>query len=147
MRRSIAALLAVAAVMGAGVAAYAALGGADRGALPRAASIEPSPVRVTGNVENLFPGVTTALPIRVRNRTDGPVRLRWVRAIVGEPTAGCDPRYLQAARIDPRVRIPRRGRIDLEMPITLSNEAPDGCQDAIFPFLYRTRVNVLGAGG
>jgi hypothetical protein len=147
MRRSITALFALVVVMGASVAAYGALGGADRGPLPRAASIEPSPVRVTGNVENLFPGVTTPLPIRVRNRTDGPVRLQWVRAIVGEPSAGCDPSYLQAARIDPHRRIPPRGSIDLVMPLTLSSEAPDGCQDAIFPFLYRTRVNVLGAGG
>ena len=118
------------------------------GAHPRGRpSIEPSPVRVTGNVENLFPGVTTLLPIQVRNRTDGPVRLRWVRAIVGQPTPGCDPGYLRTERINPRRRIPARGRINLEMPIMLSNEAPDGCQDAIFPFLYRTRVNVLGAGG
>ncbi len=68
-------------------------------------------------------------------------------AIVGEPTSGCDPGYLRTERINPRRRIPARGRINLEMPIMLSNEAPDGCQDAIFPFLYRTRVNVLGAGG
>jgi hypothetical protein len=146
MRRSLTALLAAAAVMGASVAAYGALGGADRAA-PRAPSIEPSPVRVTGNVENLFPGVTTALPIRVRNRTDGPVRLQWVRANVGEPTAGCDPGHLQIERITPRVRIPAGARVDPEMPITLSNEAPDGCQDATFPFLYRTRVNVLGVAG
>ena len=30
------------------------------------------------------------------------------------------------------------------MPITLSNEAPDGRQDVIFPFLYRTVSTSLG---
>ncbi len=146
MRRSLTALLAVVAVMGATVAAYAALGAADRAA-PAQPSIEPSPVRVTGNVEGLYPGVATPLQIRVRNRTAGPVRLRWVRAVVSRPNAGCDPRYLQTEQIDPHQRIPALGRIDLEMPITLSADAPDGCQDAIFPILYRTRVNVLGSAG
>lgn len=147
MRRSLTALLAVAAMMGATVAAYAALGAADRAAPGQQPSIEPSPVRVTGNVEDLFPGVTTPLQIRVRNRTAGPVRLRWVRAVVSRPNTGCDPRYLQTEQIDPHVRIRAQGRVDLEMPITLSADAPDGCQDAIFPILYRTRVNILGSAG
>jgi hypothetical protein len=147
MRRSITALLAVAAVMGAAAAGYAALGGADRGALLPRAKIEPSPVRVSGDTSNMFPGVTTPLPIRVRNLTDGPVRLRWVRAKVRQPDGDCDPAYLHTEQIWPRQRIPADGRIDLEMPITLASEAPDGCQGATFPLRYRTRVNVLGAGG
>jgi hypothetical protein len=146
MRRSITALLAVAGVMGATAAGYAALGGADQGILPRA-RIEPSPVRVSGNTGNLFPGVTTPLPIEVRNLTDGPVRLQWVRAIVRQPDGECDPAYLHAEQIWPRQRIPAHGRIDLVMPITLAAEASDGCQGVTFPLRYRTRVNVLGARG
>ena len=146
MRRSITALLAVAAVMGATAAGYAALGGAGRGALLPQAKIEPSPVKVTGDVSGLFPGMTAVLPIRVRNLTDGPVRLRWVRARVLQPDGDCDPAYLHTEQIWPRQRIPAHGRIDLVMPITLASEAPDGCQSVTFPLRYRTRVNVLGAG-
>jgi hypothetical protein len=145
MRRSITTLLAVAAVMGATVAAYAALGGAGRGTLTRA-KIHPSPVQVSGNTTNLFPGVTTLLPLEVRNLTDGPVRLRWVQAIVRQPNGVCDPAYLQAQQIWPRQRIPARGRLNLQMPITLASEAPDACQGVKFPLRYRTRVNVLRAG-
>lgn len=138
-------MLAVAALVATAAAGYAALGGADRGALPRA-KIEPSPVRVKGNTGDLFPGITTPLPIRVRNLTDGPVRLRWVRAIVDQPDGDCDPGYLDTEQIFPRQRIPAGGRIDLQIPVTLASEAPDGCQGVTFPLRYRTRVNVLGAG-
>jgi hypothetical protein len=144
MRRAITALLAVAVVMGATAAGYAALRGADRGTLLRA-KIQPSPVRVSGNTRNLFPGLTTSLPLRVRNLTKGPVQLEWVEAIVRQPNGNCDPGDLQAEQIWPRQRIPAHGRIDLEMPITLASEAPDGCQGVRFPLSYRTRVNVLGA--
>lgn len=145
MRRSITALLAVAVVMGATVAAYAALGGASRGTLTRA-KIAPSPVRVSGNTTNLFPGVTTLLPLEVLNLTDGPVRLQWVRAIVLQPNGACDPAYLQTQQIWPRRRIPAHARINLRMPITLSSAAPDGCQGVKFPLRYRTHVNVFRAG-
>ena len=146
MRRSFAALLAVAAIMGATAAGYAAFGGAGQGALARA-KIEASPVRVTGNTSNLFPGVTTPLPLKVRNLTNRPVRLQWVLAIVGQPNGECDPAYLQAQQIWPGQRIPAYGRIDLKMPIRLASESPDGCQGVTFPLRYRTRVNVLGAKG
>jgi hypothetical protein len=144
MRRSIAALFSVAAVMAATAAGYAALGGARQAALPRA-KIQPSPVRVTGNTSDLFPGIATPLPLEVRNLTNGPVRLQWVRAIVDQPNGNCDPGYLHAQQIWPRQRIPARGLIALEMPLTLAPEAPDGCQGVTFPLRYRTRVNVLGA--
>jgi hypothetical protein len=146
MRRSITALLAVAVVMGATAVGYAALRGADRSALTRA-NIEPSPVRVKGNTGDLFPGMTTAVPIRVRNLTDGPVKLRWVRAKVQQPDGDCDPGYVHAEQIFPRQRIPAGGRIDLQIPVTLASEAPDGCQGVTFPLRYRTRVNVLGVPG
>jgi hypothetical protein len=145
MRRSIAALLAVATVMAATAVGYAALRGTGVGTLSRA-KIEPSPLRVTGDTEGLFPGVTTPLPIRVRNLTDGPVWLRWVRVKVRQPDGDCAPGYLHAEQIWPRQRIPARDRIDLEIPLTLAPEAPDGCQGVKFPLRYRTRVNVLGVG-
>jgi hypothetical protein len=146
MRRALTTLLAVAAVLGVTGAGYAALRGADRAPLPRA-KIEPSPVRVSGDTGDLFPGMTTALPIRVRNLTDGPVKLRWVRTIVDQPGGVCDPGYLHAEQITPRERIPANGRLLLEVPLTLDSAAPDGCQGVRFPLRYRTRVNVLGAGG
>ena len=102
---------------------------------------------MTGDTEDLFPGVTTLLPIRVRNLTDGPVRLRWVRAKVRQPDGDCARSYLHAEQIWPRQRIPAGGRLDLVIPLTLAPEAPDGCQGVKFPLRYRTRVNVLGVGG
>jgi hypothetical protein len=146
MRRALGVLLAAAVVLGATAAGYAALRGADRAALP-SARIEPSPVRVTGDTGDLFPGVAATLPIRVRNLTTGPVQLRWVRTIVDAPAGDCDPGYLHAEQIWPRQRIPARGRLDLEVPITLAPEAPDDCQGVTFPLRYRTRVNVLGVRG
>jgi hypothetical protein len=145
MRRSITALLAVAIVLGAAAAGYAAFGGTG-GSFQRA-RIEPSPVRVTGNTNNLFPGATTSLPIRVRNLTGGPVRLQWVQAIVGRPNLNCDPANLHVLKIWPAQRLPAHARIDLVMPVTLEADAGDACQGERFPLSYRTRVNVLGAGG
>jgi hypothetical protein len=146
MRRSITALLTAAVVMGATAAGYAALGGADQGPRPRAKIQPASPVRVSGNTSDLFPGVRTALPIKVRNLTAGPVKLQWVEATVGETKGACGAAYLNTERIWPRQRIPARGRINLVIPITLASQAPDSCQGVKFPLLYRTRVNVLGSG-
>lgn len=145
MRRSITALLALVALMAAATAGYAALGGAHRAAAPRAA-IEPSPVKVTGDISGLSPGMTALMPIRVRNLTDGPVRLQWVRTNVRQPDVDCDPANLHTEQITPRRLIPARARIDLVVPVTLDADAGDSCQGARFPLRYRTRVNVLGAG-
>ncbi len=139
-------MLAVVALMAAAAAGYAALGGAQRAAAPRA-KIQPSPVKVTGDVSGLFPGMTTVLPIRVRNLTDGPVKLRWVRTKVRPPDLDCDPANLHAEQIWPRQRIPAGARIDLVVPVTLDADAGDFCQGARFPLRYRTRVNVPGSGG
>jgi hypothetical protein len=146
MRRSIAASLAVVALMVAAAAGYAALGGVHRAAAPRA-NVQPSPVKVTGDVSGLSPGRTIPMPIRVRNLTDGPVKLRWVRTKVRPPDEECDPANLHAEQIWPRQRIPAGARIDLVVPVTLDADAGDFCQGASFPLRYRTRVNVLGAGG
>jgi hypothetical protein len=145
MRRSIAAFLTVAIVMAAAAAGYAALGGVHRAAAPRA-KIQPSPVKVTGDVSGLYPGLTTVVPIRVRNLTDGPVQLRWIRTKVRPPDVECDPANLHVEQIWPRQRIPAGARIDLGVPVTLDADAGDFCQGARFPLRYRTRVNVLGAG-
>jgi hypothetical protein len=145
MRRSIATLLAMVALMAAAAAGYAALGGAHRGAAPRA-TVQPSPVKVTGDVSGLWPGMTTVLPIRVRNLTGRPVELLWVRTNVLPPDVECDPANLHTEQIWPRQRIPAGSRIDLVVPVTLDADAGDFCQGATFPLRYRTRVNVLGAG-
>ena len=131
--------------MAAAAAGYAALGGAQRAAAPRA-KIQPSPVKVTGDVSGLFPGMATVLPIRVRNLTDGPVKLRWVRTEVRPPDVDCDPTNLHAEQIWPRLRIPAGARIDLVVPVTLDADAGDFCQGARFPLRYHTRVNVPRAG-
>lgn len=138
-------MLAVVALMAAAAAGYAALGGAQRAAAPRA-KIQPSPVKVTGDVSGLFPGMATVLPIRVRNLTDGPVKLRWVRTEVRPPDVDCDPANLHAEQIWPRLRIPAGARIDLVVPVTLDADAGDFCQGARFPLRYHTRVNVPRAG-
>ena len=133
--------------MGVTAAGYAALGGAGRGALLPQAKIQPSPVKVTGDISGLYPGLTTVVPIQVRNLTNGPVKLQWVRTNVRPPDVDCDPANLHTEQITPRQRIPAGARIDLAVPVTLDADAGDFCQGAKFPLRYRTRVNVLGAGG
>jgi len=140
MRRLVTALLAIAAVLAASVAAYAALGGADRSPAPRAAPEDGSPVRISGHVEGLYPGQETNLRIRVRNRTAGPVRIRWVQANVGRAGPECAAGWLQTQRIHPRARIPAGARLQLEIPVAMAAATPDGCQDATFPLRYRARV-------
>jgi hypothetical protein len=74
------------------------LGGAHRAAAP--AKIQPSPVKVTGDVSGLWPGMTTVLPIRVRNLTDRPVELRGSDE-VRPPDVECDPANLHLSRSGP----------------------------------------------
>ncbi len=146
MRRLVTALLATAVVLAASVAAYAALGGADRGPAPRAAPEDESPVRIRGDIEGLYPGQQTTLQVQVRNRTDGPVRVRWVEANVDRAGPECASGWLQTERIRPRARIPAGARLRLEIPVALAASAPNGCQNATFPLRYRARVWTPEAG-
>jgi len=145
MRRLVAALLATAAVLAASVGAYAALGGADRGPAPRAPG-DPSPVRIRGNIEGLYPGQQTTMRVRVLNRTDRRVRVRWIQANVGPAGPECASDWLQTQRIWPRARIPAGAVLRLDLPVALSAAAPDACQNATFPLRYRARVWTPRAG-
>ena len=146
MRRLATALLAIAAVLAASVAAYAALGGADRGPAPRAAPGTGSPVRIRGHIEGLYPGQQTTIQARARNRTSGPVRLRWVLTDVGRAGSGCASRWLRTERIEPRAWIAAGERLRLEIPVAMPAAAPDACQNATFPLSYVTRVWIPEAG-
>ena len=146
MRRSVTAVLVTAAALAASVAAYAALGATERGPAPRAPG-DTSPVRIRGSIEGLYPGQQTTLRIRVANKTDGRVRVRWVQANVGAGAPECAADWLQTQRIWPRAALPVGAVLRLDMPIALAAEAPDACQNATFPLRYRARVRTPGAGG
>ena len=147
MRRLATALLAIAAVLAASVAAYAALGGADRGPAPRAAagsSVAGSDQRPCRRP--VSPGQQTTIHARARNRTSGPVRLRWVLTDVGRAGSGCASRWLRTERIEPRAWIAAGARLRLEIPVAMPPAAPDSCQNATFPLSYVTRVWIPEAG-
>ena len=138
MRRAIAAVAVLGLLAGA-VAAYAALGVGDSAA--KRDRHRPA-VRIRGDVDGLYPGASTVLYARVRNRSHRPIRVLRVKTRVGSPSAACDRIALHAKRIRPRVVIGAHHRRRLRIPVRLRASAPDACQGAAFPLRYRARVKV-----
>jgi hypothetical protein len=99
---------------------------------------------VSGSVENLQPGVPTVLTAMVRNNLSRRVRLRSLKATIGDANAAC-PRsmlYAQPVRARKAVRAHRPRRIPVT--VTLLATAPVECQNARFPIRYTVRAQAAG---
>src|SRR4051794_19072616 len=142
MRRLAIAMLVVALLAG-GVIAYAKLRGHEQ--IPRTDDGK-TVVRITGHVEGLQPGKPTLLTAMARNHIDRPVRLLDVRARVSDASPECPRTLLRTVAYLPRKPLPPNGDRRVPILVTLSPDAPDVCQNAVFPLDYQTRLSVLERG-
>ena len=130
-----------------GVAAFAYANLADRGPASKAPSRQA--VTLSGHVDDLRPGATAILPVRAKNNTPFRVRLRRVRATVGDAGPSCPRTLLQTSADEPRKRSVRRSVIKpkgvrtVQVSVTMVPSVPDACQKAIFPLRFRARVVVM----
>lgn len=131
--------IALVALLGAAVAAYAAI------APP---SVEPGePLKasrpalvIKGHVNDLYPGVRTKLAARVRNRSPRPVRILGLKGKVRRASPECGRRYLRVRKARPkRLLAPGRG-IRVRLRVRLASVAPDACMHARWPLRFRARA-------
>lgn len=118
------------------------------GAQPRGAEIDQQPakagkrdaVKIKGKIENLYPGRSAKIKLRLHNRTDRPLRVKKIRAKVGSAGPGCSAKNLKTKSKKLNRRIPPRATRKAKLPISMSANAADACQGAKFPLRYRAKV-------
>jgi hypothetical protein len=98
-----------------------------------------APLRVTGHVSGLAPGVRRTLRVRIQNRYSGPVVVTGVRVLVEDASDQCPARALEVGRYVGEQRIPRTRARGLRLPIRMRRTANDSCQGERFPLLFWLR--------
>lgn len=138
--RRIAITLAVAAFL---VSAAAALGAlAIKSPAPEPAKAHQSKhvrsFRINGSVENLYPGVTTQLDLKLKNPHRSKIVVRKIKVAVGDASRDCPASNVTVPPFKGHVRVRHTKRMSL--PVTMSAAAPSSCQNAIFSLTYRGRA-------
>jgi hypothetical protein len=121
------------------VLALAASGAAQTSAPAAKHARSRSALRVSGNVDGLFPGARRSLRLRVWNTRGFPVLVVSVTVRVGNAGRACSSRELRIARVRRSfvVRAHRSRRI--AVAVSMRRTAPDVCQGAVFPLRFAAR--------
>jgi hypothetical protein len=131
-RRRGAGLLCVLVLLGAGAGLYSAAAAAG-------------PLRLSGRVGTVYPGVTRPMKVIAHNRLGQPVRLGVVRARVLRGGPGCGPWNLVVRRRRLKLAIGPHGRRPLKLRVGLRASAPDACQGVRFRLRLRGSGRRLGS--
>lgn len=90
-----------------------------------------------GQTQPLYPGVTRYLPVTFSNPNSFAIYVTSYRVSVPASTAtACVPASLQApsgtVTLSPRLTAPKNGSVATTVPIRLSSDAPEACQQVSF---------------
>jgi hypothetical protein len=132
--------LVFAIALASGAVAYGALGHADRVGATWAYTELGPPVRLSGHVKELYPGIRRHIRVEVRNRSRHPVKLRSVGVRVRPASPGCSAGNLVAGRYHGSRKVPAHHTKRVGLPIAMRTRAPDACQGARFGLLFKARV-------
>ena len=103
-------------------------------------SADVRPFRISGSVDNLYPGASEQLRLRLRNRQPFKIIVRRIRVRVSGTPSGCSATYLTVPRFKGRIRIRAKRKKHFSLPVAMSAAAPDSCRSANFPLTYRGRA-------
>jgi hypothetical protein len=133
--RKLAAVATLASI--AAAAAGTALPLPDREAAPQRAPEQAAPaLRLSGDVDGLFPGVVTTLRVRVQNRRPFPVLVRSLAVRVGSGRRGCPARVVRVRPFRGRLAVAARRSRTVALRISMARTAPDACRGARFPLRF-----------
>ena len=120
-----------------GVLAAAALG-APGGRPPARERPAPSPplFSMTGNVDGLLPGLSTTLPVTVRNEQSYDIRVTGVRATAADASAACAATAISIGSFAGAIVVPARGTVTVSLPVAMDPSAPQACEAVTFPVDY-----------
>jgi hypothetical protein len=137
-------MLIVAATLIAAVAiANAAGDGGSRAPRSDSSIAFGSTLRMSGDVDGLYPGADLPVPVRIDNVRTRPVRVRSIRVEVGDAAPDCRSGYLRVRSGRGRVRVPARSTRRVRLRARMSPRATDACQGRSFPLTFRARAEVL----
>jgi hypothetical protein len=97
---------------------------------------------LTGHVIGLYPGSHRRLTIVVRNRSRKPLRIRSVITRVRDAGPACRARNLRVSKFRGRLRVRPHRRRRIAVTVWMRPDAPDGCQGARFPLVFRGRATL-----
>lgn len=98
------------------------------------------PLRISGHAENLYPGASGQLRLRLKNPHPFKIVVRKIKVRVGDGAPGCAAAYLTVPRYKGRIRIRAKRRKRFALRATMSPAAPHSCQNARFPLTFRGRA-------
>ena|SRR5919204_4955210 len=94
------------------------------------------PLRVTGGVRWLYPGVRLRLPLVVWNSRDFGIRVMSLRVSVGDARPGCRGTFVRIGRFRGPLVVPPHGFRTTSLPVTMLSRTPDACERAVFPLTF-----------
>jgi hypothetical protein len=129
----------------AGIAAVAAVGvlGGRQVALSLAASQVPGHAfTISGGVSGLVPGRPATLRLTVTNADAQAIQVLAASATAQSAGPSCPGNLLdiRAYAGTPQTIVAGHGQAVVELPITLSAQAPDACRKVSFPLTYTARA-------
>lgn len=138
MRRTSTLLIGI-CVLALAATAYAGL---SRSALGRGAALggRDSRLLLSGHVGGLYPGARMRLRVRLRSRLPFAVKVRSIRARIGDAGSGCSRGNLRVRSYRGHMRIPPHGSKRAALRIEMSSGAPVACQGARFPVRFKARA-------
>ena len=98
-----------------------------------------APLRVSGHVSGLAPGVSRTLRLRIQNRYSSAVVLTGVRVLVADASSACPGEALRVSRYRGLKPVPEARSRGLSLRITMRADADDSCQGERFPLLFWLR--------
>jgi hypothetical protein len=141
--------LALTVLLVSGTVAYATLqgDGSREPARTAAAAKHGRLLKTSGRLEGLYPGAERNLRVRVHNLHRHAVRLRWVKATIGDASPSCSRHNLEVDTARPTgVRIRPRSTRVLRMQVRMLTSTPETCQGARWPLRFEAKGRGHGRG-
>jgi hypothetical protein len=98
-----------------------------------------APLRVSGHVSGLAPGVGRTLRVRIQNHYSSPVVVTGIRVIVEDASDDCPARALKVSRFRGLKRIPQGRAPRVRLRVWMRATAKAACQGQAFPLLFWLR--------
>jgi len=91
---------------------------------------------IAGNVAGLYPGKTLPLVLSVTNSQASAITVTSITTTVGNASSVCTAKYLKVTHFGGHLHVGPKKTAKTTVKVTLLHVAPNGCQDAVFPFTY-----------
>jgi hypothetical protein len=143
--RQVTTLIASTIVLALAGAAFAELGGSvgehSRQALPLVNGPRKSGLKISGHVKGLYPGASSQLTVKVKNRFPFALRVRSIWAVAGDGARFCSGENLRVRGRRRPLRIPAHRSRRVDLGIALASTASSFCQGARFPLRFGARAS------